>query len=725
MRLEITIGPPLLTINQGQTVLACEPDGRIQGGSDKGLFFFDTRVISVYDLAANGASFKLLNAGPVYYYASRSMLTNEAIETEDGPIPAAVLSVTLSRSIDGGLHEDIDITNYGSRKVRFNLEIVIRSDFADIFEIKADEIVRRGRVTTDWNDASATLRTGYANGSFHREIVVQPTLSDSRCRYANGRLTFDVEIERGRHWHTCLLYTLVDGERRYDPPKVCLAHADDSRLGQQLSDWRNEVLKLSTSNEEFYRFYAQSVEDLASLRLPLEGTDHLRFVPAAGIPWFVALFGRDTLITAMQTSLLYPVFARGVLETLGELQATERDDDRDAEPGKILHELRFGELAVLKKIPHTPYYGSADATPLYITTLHLAWRSTGDRGLLERHLATAERCLAWIDEYGDRDRDGFQEYQTRSKRGYENQGWKDAGDAVMDIDGSPVRGPKALCELQGYVFDAWRRMADIYIYLGLDEKAAGLREKADMLRRRFDEAFWDEGAGFYAYCLDGDKRKILSIASNPGHLLWSGIVPKEKAGKVVERLLRPDMWSGWGIRTLSADHPSFNPHSYQNGSIWPHDNGLIAIGFKRYGFHLEAARIARDVSEACSYFRLHQMPELYAGLQRTGACFPVQYVGANVPQAWAAGSVFAFLQSIIGFQPHGDQGVLYLDPWLPTWLPDLTFRDLRVGTEIFDLQINGKGEEVEIRVLRGDPSRVRRRSFAAASEMLGAVQARD
>jgi glycogen debranching enzyme len=240
--------------------------------------------------------------------------------------------------------------------------------------------VRRGRVTTDWNDASATLRTVYENGSFHREIVMQAALSDSRCRYANGRLTFDVEIERGRHWHTCLLYTLVDGTRRYDPPKGCLAHPDDSRPGQQLSDWRNEVLKLSTSNEEFYRFFAQSVEDLASLRLPLEGTDHLRFVPAAGIPWFVALFGRDTLITAMQTSLLYPVFARGVLETLGELQATERDDDRDAEPGKILHELRFGELAVLKKIPHTPYYGSADATPLYITTLHLAWRSTADRG---------------------------------------------------------------------------------------------------------------------------------------------------------------------------------------------------------------------------------------------------------------------------------------------------------------------------------------------------------
>jgi glycogen debranching enzyme len=722
MRLEITIGPPLLTINQGQTVLTCEPDGRIQGGSDKGLFFFDTRVISVYDLVANGASFRLLNAGPVHYYASRSMLTNEEIETEDGPIPAGVLSVTLGRSVEGGLHEDIDITNYGSRKVRFNLEIVIRSDFADIFEVRACEIVRRGRVTTDWDDATATLRTVYANGAFRREVVLQTAQSGSRCRHANGRMTFEVEIERGCQWHTCLLYTLVGGTRSYGPPKDCFAQVEASRLGRELGSWRNEVLKLLTSNEEFYRFYAQSIEDLASLRLPLEGTDHLRFVPAAGIPWFVALFGRDTLITAMQTSLVYPAFARGALETLGELQATERDDDRDAEPGKILHEIRFGELAVLKKIPHTPYYGTADATPLYIITLHFAWRSTGDRSLLERHLATAERCLAWIDEFGDRDGDGFQEYQTRSKRGYENQGWKDSGDAVMDVDGTPVRGPKALCELQGYVFDAWRRMTDIYVYLGLDEKAARLREKAALLRRRFDETFWDEDGGFYAYCLDGDKRKIHTIASNQGHLLWSGIVPREKAGKVVERLLRPDMWSGWGVRTLSADHPSFNPHSYQNGSIWPHDNGFIAIGFKRYGFHAEAARIARDVSEACSYFRLHQMPELYAGLQRNGASFPVQYLGANVPQAWAAGSVFAFLQSLIGFQPHGEAGVLYLDPWLPPWLPDLTLKDLRVGAETFDLQIHGEGDRVEIDVLRGDASRVRRRSFADASEMLGAAQ---
>jgi len=718
MRLEITIGPPLLTVNQGHTVLACEPDGQIQDGTDKGLFFFDTRIMSVYGLTANGVPFKLLNAGSVYYYASRSMLTNNEVETEDGTIPPGVLGLTLSRSIDAGLHEDIDIANYGARKVRFNLEIMIRSDFADLFEVKAGRIVRRGRVVTEWDDASGTLRTAYANGAFHRAIVVRASRSDSPCSYANGRLTFEVEIERGRSWHSCLEYALVDGERRFEPPKDCYAHGDATRLGQDLEAWRAAVLKLTTSNEEFYRFYSQSIDDLASLRLPIEGTDHLRFVPAAGVPWFVALFGRDSLITAMQTSLVYPAFARGALEVLGELQATERDDYRDAEPGKIPHEMRYGELAFLKKVPHTPYYGTADATPLYVVTLHLAWRSTGDRGLLERHLATAEQCLAWIDDYGDRDGDGFQEYQTRSPVGYENQGWKDAGDAVMDVDGAPVRGPKALCELQGYVFDAWRRMAEIYDHLGFDEKASRLRDKAAALQRRFDVAFWDEEGGFYAYCLDGEKKKILTVASNPGHLLWSGIAPKAKAARVVERLMRPDMWSGWGIRTLSADHPSFNPHSYQNGSIWPHDNGLIAIGFKRYGFHAEAARIARDVSGANSYFMLHQMPELYAGLSREGASFPVQYPGANVPQAWAAGSVFALLQSIIGFQPHGDEGVLYLDPWLPPWLPDLTLRDLRVGDQTFDIRIQGVDGDANVDVLRGDPSRIRRRSFALASERL-------
>jgi glycogen debranching enzyme len=346
------------------------------------------------------------------------------------------------------------------------------------------------------------------------------------------------------------------------------------------------------------------------------------------------------------------------------------DDYRDAEPGKILHEIRYGELAHFRLIPHTPYYGTADATPLYLITLHATWSCTGERDLLVRHLGTAERCLEWIDRYGDRDGDGFQEYERRSPAGYENMGWKDSGDCVVYPDGTLVKGPKALCELQGYVYDAWLRMAEVYDALDKPAQASGLREKAATLYRNFNDAFWDEQLGFYAYGLDGDKQKVLSVASNVGHCLWSGIVPPERARRVVERLMQPDMWSGWGIRTLSARHPAFNPYNYHTGSIWPHDNGIIAMGFKRYGFAREAAQIARDVSRAAGHFLLNQLPELYAGIQRDSTSFPVQYVGANVPQAWAAGAPFMLMQAMLGFQPDGPGNRLFVDPGLPAWLPD-------------------------------------------------------
>src|SRR6202020_833905 len=299
---------------------------------------------------------------------------------------------------------------------------------------------------------------------------------------------------------------------------------------------------------------------------------------------------------------IYPHFARAALEFLGSLQATDDDPYRDAEPGKILHELRCGELAHFKLVPHTPYYGTADATPLYLITLHAAWRATGDKALLERHIDSAENCLGWIDKYGDRDGDGFQEYQTRSPVGYENMGWKDSGDSIVYPDGSLVKGPKALCELQGYVYDAWVRMAEVFDVLGKPDRATALREKAAALFERFNEIFWDEDTGFYAYMLDGEKRKVMTVASNPGHLLWSGIVPPDRAERVVARLMRSDMNSGWGIRTLSTEHPAFNPYSYQNGSVWPHDNSLIALGFKRYGFAREAAQIARDISGPAGHF---------------------------------------------------------------------------------------------------------------------------
>ncbi|HEY3912521.1 MAG TPA: glycogen debranching N-terminal domain-containing protein [Stellaceae bacterium] len=714
MSLKLRVGPALLSINQGYSLLVTAPDGQISWPSTCGFFVRDTRVLSAWSIYADGEPWQLLNSGAITYFAAQAFLTNPGLVTEDGAIEERTLLLKLGRSIgEGGVHEDLDITNHGGRAVKFNLEIAIRCDFADILEVKSGRFVRRGRIISEWSDDQSTLTTRYRDRDFVRELAVARRRNSSPCVYANGRISFEVAIDPGRTWHACLEYSVVAGAERCPAPQACIADAVASPLAEPLENWRKTVLKAHSGNEDFDNLYRQAVEDMAGLRLPVDNnTHHLEFTLAAGIPWFVALFGRDSLIAALQNAQVYPDFVRGALDVLGRYQATERDDERDAEPGKIMHELRSGELAHFKLIPHTPYYGTADATPLYLIALHTAWRCTGDRRLVERHLGTAERCLDWIDRYGDRDGDGFQEYQTRSSAGYENQSWKDAGDAVLYPDGGRVKGPKAMCELQGYVYDAWSRMAEIYDALGRGERARELRDKAGTLFARFNEVFWDEESGFYAYCLDGDKKPVLTVASNPGHCLWSRIVPKDRARRVAHRLLRPDMWSGWGIRTLSGDHPAYNPLSYQNGSVWPHDNGIIAIGLRQYGLVAEATQVARAVIEAGSFFALYQMPELYAGIERDQVNFPVQYPDANVPQAWAAGSVFSMLQALLGFDPDAPRGKLYVDPSLPDWLPELTLKDLRLGKRVFDVRFRREADETRFEVLKGDADAVARRSLA-------------
>jgi glycogen debranching enzyme len=714
MSFKVQVGPAQIAIHQGQTVLLTETDGRVSWPSKCGLYFRDTRVISAWAIYANGELWDLLNGGAIAPHAARIFLTNRAFETEDGPVAARTLGLVIGRRVEGGLHEDIEITNNSQKPVRFNLEVSMRADFADIFEVKGDNIVRRGHVITSWSAKREILRLIYRNKDFCREVIVRTGEGDGRPTvYANGRLSFDIALKPGQAWHRCLIYDLVDGSKRFRASKECIHSSVTSGHSRNMDEWQRTVLKIETSNEEFYRCYNQGVQDMAALRLPLQGTDHMVFVPAAGLPWFVALFGRDTLIVSLQTMIVYPEFAASTLEVLAQYQATERDDYRDAEPGKILHELRYGELAHFKLIPHTPYYGTADATPLYLIALHAAWKATGDETLIERHLPNAEACLIWIDKYGDRDGDGFQEYQTRSKAGYENMAWKDSGDSVMYPDGTLVRGPKALCELQGYVYDAWLRMAEIYDALDNKRRANRLRKKAAILFKKFNDAFWDERSGFYAYALDGDKKKVLSVASNVGQCLWSGIIAPERAAAVVKRLMQKDMWSGWGIRTLSSDHPSFNPYNYQTGAVWPHDNSLIALGMRRYGFDAEAAALARDISGAASHFLLNQLPELYAGLQRDPTGFPVQYLGANVPQAWAAGTPFMLLQAMLGLQQDAPRGKLYVDPALPDWLPDITLIDLRLGRRRFDIRFWRDGKETLFEVLRGKRSAVERKAASA------------
>ena len=507
----------------------------------------------------------------------------------------------------------------------------------------------------------------------------------------NGRVTFELDLAPGATWHTCCHYLLDRGEAVRAPRRGC--QHDGVASEDALQDrWLSGATKVTSANEDVYRVYRRSVDDMGALRLYDHDFGPDLWIPAAGVPWYVALFGRDALIASLQNAIVQPALARGALKKLAELQATERDDRRDAEPGKIPHEVRSGELAHFHLIPHTPYYGTADATPLYLIALHEAWRWLGDDTLLREHRETALRCLEWIDQSGDLDGDGFQEYRTRSPQGYENMGWKDASDAVVYPDGRQVPAPKALCELQGYVFDAWLRMAEVFDALGEPERAVALRGKARGLRAAFEDRFWCEDLGFYAFALDPEKQPVRTIASNVGHCLWSGIASPERAARVVQRFFEPDLWSGWGIRTLSARNPAYNPFSYQRGSVWPHDNGIIALGFKRYGFAAEAARVARDVSEAASSFVYYRLPELYAGVERRPGTFPVLYKQANVPQAWAAGSVFHLLQAILGLRGDAPRGRLYVDPELPRWLPEITLHGLAIGEARVDLRFWRDGD---------------------------------
>ena len=515
MPVEITVGPPLLTINEGRTFMVTDLGGEIAADTELGVFADDTRFVNYYAIFANGQPWVRVTSAVTTYYAARIHLSNPPFATEEHDVPAGTLALVISRTVsDGGIHEDLDVTNYGQTSVRFNLEVALRSDFADLFEVKSHRFVRRGHIVTEWDAEKNELRTTYTNRDFERTFMYCPRESVARPGYANGRITFEIELAPAASWHTCSHYVL-GGQV---PARNCylkeLSETDADRLQRQ---WQESATQLTSANEDVYRLYRQSVEDMGALRLHDQDFAPDVWVAAAGVPWFVAVFGRDSLIASLQNMIVSPGFARGTLKALARLQAKELDDWRDAEPGKIPHEMRIGELAHFGRIPHSPYYGTADATPLYLIALHEAWKWLGDDTLLTEYRDVALHCLEWIDRYGDLDGDGFQEYRTRSPQGYEDMGWKDAGDAVVYPDGSRVRQPKALCELQGYVFDAWMRTAEVFEALAEPERASGLRAKAVTLQARFQDRFWCEDIGSYAYALDPEKQPVRTIVSNPGH----------------------------------------------------------------------------------------------------------------------------------------------------------------------------------------------------------------
>ena len=697
MPIEIRVGPPVITISQGRTFMVTDKSGDIHDHSDQGVYAVDTRFISFYRMYINRQPLVPINASQLSFYAARYHLTNPTIDTEGGIIKANTIRVSVTRMVSGGIHEDIEIANYAGQNVHFLLEIGIRSDFADLFEVKSKHLVQRGSEETTWSAKEKQLRTTYDNQDFHRAATYRILDNDKSAAYANGRIFYEIKLALNERWYSCAELILEHGQQIEQPgPDSCQQRRSRSKsqgatpgqgqeprsdFDKRQARWQERCTDIVTSNNTFYRMYRQAIEDMGALRIYDMDVSDEAWVPAAGVPWFVTLFGRDSLTVSFQNMSVSAGFARGALKRLAEHQARERDDWREAQPGKILHEMRFGELAHFHTIPFTPYYGTADATILYLIVLSEAYHWTGEQSLLTEYKDVAERCLHWIDHYGDLDGDGFQEYKAFSSYHYNNMGWKDAADAVVYADGSQVKQPKGLCELQGYVYDAKTRMAEIFAVLGDPERAEALQKQAEELKRRFNEVFWMEDQGCIAYGLDPDKKLITSIASNAGQCLWSGIVDHDKALRTARRLLQEDMWSGWGIRTLSRNNPAYDPLEYQRGSIWPQDNGIIAAGFKRYGLADEANFVIRGIFDAIERFDAYRPPEVFAGVQREGEVdFPILYPGgANIPQAWATGSIFHMLRTILGLRADAPNKRLYVNPTLPHWLPDVELKHLRVG----------------------------------------------
>ncbi len=701
MTIEIKVGPPVITISQGRTFMVTDRRGYITADGDHGIYATDTRFINYYQLFINRAPWKLINSSQLNFYTARFQLTNPVSNIVEGHLAAHTLGLTLDRQVNEGIHEELAIVNYSGQKISFLLELALRSDFADISEVRANTITPRGKQETRWHARTKQLRTTYDHEDYHRAFIYQITHADSPVSYANGRLFFEIELAVNAQWQACGDIILEHGQSRKKPgPNLCSYELGDSKakpsndFDEKQARWLARCTTIETPHNDLYRMYHQAISDMGALRMYDMDVSDEAWVPAAGVPWFVTLFGRDSLTASFQNMLVSPGFARGALKRLAEYQASKRDDWRDAQPGKIMHEIRFGELAHFHQVPFTPYYGTADATILYLIVLSETYRWTGDIGLLKEYRKVIDGCLDWIDHYGDLDGDGFQEYKTFSTPGYDNMGWKDAGHAVVYADGTQVKQPKGLVELQGYVYDAKTRMAEVFQALGDTERAQALLQQARVLQHNFNQAFWMEDEGCFAYGLDPEKQQITSIASNAGQCLWGGIAEQEKAERTARRLLQEDMWSGWGIRTLSSKNPSYNPYEYQLGSVWPQDNGIIAAGLKRYGLANEANQVIRGVFDAINRFDSYRPPEVFAGIQRRGdADFPVLYPGgANTPQAWATGSIFHMLRTILGLRADAPNKRLYVNPTLPDWLPEITLNRVNVGQCFLSLHFWREGD---------------------------------
>jgi glycogen debranching enzyme len=683
----------IVKILDGNTFVVSDPRGDIEASltDPTGLFSFDTRFLSTWVLTVNGQRLNALSVDDLQYFESRFFL----VPGTGTVYVDAKLSVIRQRAVGDGFHEELTILNHAEEPIELTVRVDADSDFADLFEVK-DALKKKGTYSTRIDKDG--LHLVYERETFARMTTIS---ASAPAAIDEKGLTFVVTLEPHGSWTTDLdVVTAAGAGGRFVHPKY--RHGErraQPNMGRSLESWLEEAPRLECDDERLKATYRRSLVDLAALRFsPLIAGG--RSLPAAGLPWFMTMFGRDSILTSLQSLPFTPELAATTLQALGDWQGSRVDDFRDEDPGRILHEMRYGEMTAFEERPHSPYYGCADATPLYVVLLDEYERWTGDRSLVRLREHEARAALAWIDDYADLLGNGYVWYQRRNEEtGLENQCWKDSWDSISYGDGRLPAFPRATCELQGYAYDAKIRGARLARAIWNDPAyAERLEREAADLKRRFNRDFWVADEGYFALALDTEGHQVDSLASNNGHLLWSGIVDKSKAKAVVANLLGPRLFSGWGVRTLAEGEARYNPIGYHVGTVWPFDNSFIAWGLRRYGFKDEAATIAEGILDAAEFFD-GRLPEAFGGYERSLTKYPVQYPTACSPQAWSTGAPLLLLRTMLGLEPIGDH--LIIDPALPTSIGRLELLDIpgRWGR----MDAFGRG-----RVDVGSPSRGRR-----------------
>ncbi len=659
----------LVRILDGNTFVVSDSRGDIEASltDPTGLFSFDTRFLSSWVLTVNGERLNALSTDDLQYFETRFFLVPGTGTTYID----AKLSVIRLRAVGDGFHEELSILNHASEPAELAVRVEAGCDFADLFEVK-DALAKQGQYYTRVDDGH--LRLGYERETYRRETIIS---ASAPARIDEHGLTFDIRIEPHGSWTTDLdvvTAILGSGETRIQTKHERAGRKARPSMERNLEAWLANAPRLECDWEPLKATYRRSLVDLAALRFsPVIAGG--RSLPAAGLPWFMTMFGRDSIFTSLQALPFAPELAEATLTVLGAWQGSRVDDFRDEDPGRILHEMRYGEMAAFEERPHSPYYGSVDATPLYVVLLDEYERWTGDRKLVRDLEYEARAALNWIDQYADLKGNGYIWYQRRNERtGLENQCWKDSWNSISFRDGRLPGFPRATCELQGYAYDAKLRAARLARLVWKDPAFADKLEKeAADLKRRFNRDFWVADGEYYALALDPDGNQVDALTSNNGHLLWSGIVEQSKAKAVARHLLGSRLFSGWGVRTMAEGEGLYNPIGYHVGTVWPFDNSFIAWGLRRYGFKEEAARIAAGTLDAAELFD-GRLPEAFGGYDRAVTKYPVQYPTACSPQAWSTGAPLLLLRTMLGLEPLGEH--LIVDPALPTTIGHLELLDI-------------------------------------------------